>query len=272
MKWLKYLNPMNWFSSIEPIYSKKQIKQITPICDDYWLVSVIYSNQVLSFSTAIKQPQVFCRLVNNMIAKQLGDRYKSVRPFVFHIDESTNNIVYLIDYMRNKHVLDAILTSLLRYISDDAKEYIRDSVTYSVMVGHQVPDDIKATDFVPRDFDIDIVHEGQVLNRYSIHLSPNENKVRYFAFLLNCLYCEEEGTITKDSIDKFRVEARYHDYIISLAHEMKALVLKHDHLTGGDRHYQVFNPKEVKTIDGFIPPRFNIKQCRNGDFIYVIGG
>lgn len=267
IQWILHL-----FKSNEPIYSVKQVKQIEPIADDYWLISVIYCNQILSFSTSLRNTNAFCRLVNNAIMKQLGTKYKHVRPFLFNIDSHTNSITYLVDNHYDKMITDAIFVALLNHIEDNAREYLKDTITFKTMT-KEIADDVakaRTTEFVPTDFYIDVVHEGVVLNRYSVHFTPNENKIKCFTFLLHCLYCEEEGVSSKSQIRAFRIEARYHGHILNVAHQLKSLVLQHDHFGHVDPHGVFGHP--VRIDQDFIVPEFNIKQCRNGDFIYATGG
>lgn len=263
---------MRLFKSNEPVYSVKQVRQIEPIAHDYWLISVIYCNQILSFSTTLRNVNAFCRLVNSAIMKQLGSKYKHVRPFLFNVDNNTNSITYLIDNLYDKSITDAIFIALLNHIEDDAKEYLKDTITFKTMTKEITAEIAKArtTEFVPTDFYIDVVHEGVILNRYSVHFTPNENKIKCFNFLLHCLYCEEEGVSSKSQIRAFRIEARYHDHIMNVANQSKSLVLSHDHFGHADPHGVFGRP--VRVDQDFVIPEFNIKQCRNGDFIYATGG
>ena len=255
----------------KPVYSVKQVKQVEPIHGDYWLVNVIWGDQVLSFSTEIKREKAFCRLVNKAVDQKLGERYKSVKPYRFRVDESINSITFLMDAFYTKEVLQALLGALFQYIEDEAKGYLRDTISQLMVQEETIVKDVtkRPSDHVPNGYCLDVVHDEITLRRYAVMFTPNENKIKYFAFLLHCLYCEDDRVAHLTRIDYHRIEARYHDHLLGVAQKLGAMVFSHDHF-GPVLSQQLFTaPADVEEP---AKPVFNIKQCRNGYFIYANGG
>ena len=256
----------------KPVYSVKQVKQIEPIHGDYWLINIIWGDQILSFSTEIKREKVFCRLVNKAVERQLGDKYKSVRPYRFRIDSSINTITYMMDSLYSKEILSILLSVLFQYMEDETKAYLRDTISQLTIQDETIVKDItkRPSDHVPDEYYLDVVHNGITLKRYIASFFPNGDKINHFSFLMHCMYCEDDTVTHMASVNTHRIEARYHDHLLSVAQKLGAIVFSKDH----------FGPVITNTIFDGIPsdmeaPKphvFNIKQCRNGYFIYANGG